>query len=88
MLLRGFLRRLYAKYFVRDFHPLPLFYYLGAFGAGSGLLSLLVRAFSNDEDRGLAESTLLFVVGCLSLFLAMAFDARENEDLEILRYDR
>ena len=87
MLLRGFFRRLHARYFVDDFHPLPLFYYLGAFAAGSGLVGLFARAFGED-DRGLVEGLLLFVVGCLSLLLAMAFDLQQNEGLELRRYDR
>lgn len=88
MLLRGFFRRLHARYFYDDFHPLPLFYYLGAFAAGTGLLGLFARAFASDENRGLTESLLLFVVGCLSMCLAMVFDLQENEGLELRRYDR
>jgi glycosyltransferase involved in cell wall biosynthesis len=90
MLLRGFLRRLRVKYLVKDFHPIPLFYYLGALGAGSGLLAFAARAIAGDEDDdgGVVETVLLFVVGCLALLLAMTFDLRENEELEHLDYDR
>ncbi|WP_144905680.1 glycosyltransferase family 2 protein [Halobellus captivus] len=86
MLLRGFIRRLHTKYFVKDFHPIPLVYYLGAFSAGSGLLAALTGAVS--EDRGLIGGFLLFVIGCLSLLLAMTFDLDQNKDLEVLLYDR
>jgi len=87
LLLRGFLRRLRAKYLVRDFHPLPLFYYLGALGAGSGLLAFLARAADRDDDRGLVGAGVLFLLGALSLVLAMAFDLDANEELQELRYD-
>ncbi|WP_435346655.1 glycosyltransferase family 2 protein [Haloarchaeobius sp. HRN-SO-5] len=87
LLLRGFLRRLRAKYLVRDFHPLPLFYVLGALSAGGGLLSLVAGALSRDGDGDGGNPLLLFVIGCLSLLLAMAFDVRQNEDLEVLVYD-
>jgi len=82
LLLRDFLWRLRVKYFVNDFHPLPLFYYLGALGAGSGVLSLLDGL--GDEDRGLAGSLLLFLAGSLLVLLAMVFDLEQNKDLELL----
>ena len=89
LLLRGFLRRLRTKYLVRDFHPLPLLYYLGALGAGSGLVAALARLLrSDDETRGVVGSLLLLFLGCLSLVLAMAFDHDENRDLQVRLYDR
>ena len=41
MLLRNFLWRLKVKYLVLDFHPLALFYYLGAGTVGLGILGSL-----------------------------------------------
>ncbi|QLG60387.1 glycosyltransferase family 2 protein [Halorarum salinum] len=88
MLLRGFLRRLRVKYFVNDFHPLPLFYYLGALGAGSGVLALVANAVRRGREDGPAGGLALFLVGCVTLLLAMVFDLEENRDLEVLLYDR
>ncbi|QLG29739.1 glycosyltransferase family 2 protein (plasmid) [Halorarum halophilum] len=88
MLLRGFLRRLRTKYLVNDFHPLPLFYYLGALGAGSGLLALVANAVRRGRNDGIAGGVALFMVGCVMLLLAMVFDLEENRDLEVLLYDR
>ncbi|MFB6165581.1 MAG: glycosyltransferase family 2 protein [Haloarculaceae archaeon] len=87
MLLRGFLRRLHAKYLQRDFHPLPLFYYLGALTAGGGLVALVRRARRKGERRGVEGALALFVVGWLLMLLAMVFDLEENRDLEVLKYD-
>ena len=88
MLLRGFMRRLRVKYLVNDFHPLPLFYYLGAFGAGSGLLALVANTLRRGRDEGPAGALALFLVGCVLLLLAMVFDLEANRDLEVLLYDR
>jgi glycosyltransferase involved in cell wall biosynthesis len=86
LLLRGFLWRLRVKYLVRDFHPLALFYYVGAATAGAGLLSGLKGAVDRDSpSRG--SPLVLFALGWLFLLLAMAFDLNENEDLELLLYD-
>jgi glycosyltransferase involved in cell wall biosynthesis len=86
LLLRGFLWRLRVKYLVRDFHPLALFYYVGAATAGAGLLSGRKAAVARDSpSRG--SPLVLFALGWLFLLLAMAFDLNENEDLELLLYD-
>ncbi|WP_394740036.1 glycosyltransferase family 2 protein [Natronococcus roseus] len=85
MLLRGFLGRLQTKYLIRDFHPLALFYYLGAGSVGVGLLaglrSLYARA-TDTESGGALESFQVVLLGCFSLLSAMVLDLRENEELE------
>ena len=88
MLLRGFLRRLRAKYLVEDFHPLPLFYVLGALGAGGGFLALVANAVRRGREGSLAGGFALLLVGTAMLLFAMTFDLEENRDLEVLLYDR
>ncbi|WP_336362290.1 glycosyltransferase family 2 protein [Halalkalicoccus salilacus] len=87
LLLRGFLWRLRTKYLIRDFHPLALFYYVGAATAGAGLLSGLKSAVNRDSGTSRGSSLVLFVLGWLFMLLAMVFDLQENEDLELLLYD-
>ncbi len=87
LLLRDFLWRLRVKYLIRDFHPLALFYYLGAAIAGAGVLSRLKSAIDRDSGISCGFSLVLFVLGWLFMLLAMVFDLRENEDLEVLLYE-
>ncbi|MFC7008880.1 glycosyltransferase family 2 protein [Halalkalicoccus salilacus] len=87
LLLRGFLWRLRTKYLIRDFHPLALFYYVGAATAGVGLLSGLKSAVNRDSGTSRGSSLVLFVLGWLFMLLAMVFDLQENEELELLLYD-
>ncbi len=98
MLLRDFLWRLRVKYLVRRFHPLTLLYGVGASATAYGSLSLLravssrIRGRDSDEERGsggrdeTTSSVLLVVVGWIAMILAMIFDLRENEELEV-RYE-
>ncbi|WP_129116670.1 glycosyltransferase family 2 protein [Halegenticoccus tardaugens] len=85
LLLRDFLWRLRAKYLTDDFHPLPFFYYAGAFAASVGLTSLFRRIVRRDGDA--VVSLTLFLFGWLFMLLAMVFDLKENEDLQVLVYD-
>jgi len=85
LLLRGFFRRLHARYLGRDFHPLPFFYYLGAAGAGAGLIATLKAVVSDDAD--VAGSVGLFLLGWLFMLLAMVFDLEENRGLDVQVYD-
>jgi glycosyltransferase involved in cell wall biosynthesis len=87
LLLRGFLWRLRVKYLIRDFHPLALFYVVGAATAGAGLLSGLKSVIDRDSGTSRGSSLVLFALGWLFLLLAMVFDLKENEDLELLLYD-
>ncbi|WP_101298332.1 glycosyltransferase family 2 protein [Halegenticoccus soli] len=85
LLLRDFLWRLRAKYLTDDFHPLPFFYYFGAFAASVGLLSLFRRIARRDGDA--LDALTLFLLGWLFMLFAMVFDLRQNEDLQVLVYD-
>ncbi|ELY60612.1 glycosyltransferase family 2 protein [Natronolimnohabitans innermongolicus] len=87
MLLRNFLWRLKTKYLVLDFHPLALFYLVGAAAAGVGVLGLtllLGAAFSSLVPAivGGASSLLLVLAGVAFLLFAMVFDMAESEHLE------
>jgi glycosyltransferase involved in cell wall biosynthesis len=88
LLLRDFLWRLRAKYLVREFHPLAALYPLGAFAVGTGGLALLRRLSDRGEDPGVVESLVLAVLGVVCLSLAMVFDRRENDHLQIREDDR
>ena len=86
LLLRGFLWRLNEKYVVRDFHPLVLFY---ALGAAFILFSLLfaVRTIWLWIDASTAPvlsgmASMFFAsMGLQSIFFAMWFDMEANRDL-------
>ncbi|MHC3436832.1 glycosyltransferase family 2 protein [Natrialbaceae archaeon A-gly3] len=87
LLLRDFLWRLRTKYLVRDFHPLALFYLLGAATSTAGVLGLVWALYAALARIGSAfaygsTSLLVFVVGCTLLLWAMTFDMAENEHLE------
>ncbi|MFA9415107.1 glycosyltransferase family 2 protein [Natrinema sp. HArc-T2] len=87
MLLRDFLWRLKTKYLVLDFHPLALFYLVGAATAAIGVVGTGVAvsaALSNVGTPAIqgATSLLLFVAGTAFLLLAMVFDMAESESLE------
>jgi glycosyltransferase involved in cell wall biosynthesis len=87
LLLRDFLWRLRVKYLVRDFHPLAFFYYIGAATAGGGLLAGLKATVDRDSGTSRGTAALLFVLGWLFMLLAMVFDLKENEELQLLLYD-
>ena len=86
ILIRGFVSRLNEKYVVRDFHPLVLFYALGAFFV---LLSLIFSIRLGALWIGQGEAPLLSSIAALffssmglqSLFFAMWFDMEANRDL-------
>lgn len=91
LLLWNFLWRLKVKYFVRDFHPLALFYYLGAFTVGVATLSFgaaFLPSVGGESTfvTGLLSMTL-YVIGCILLLSAMVFDMQANEELEMQVYD-
>lgn len=81
LLLRNFLWRLRVKYLHRDFHPLALFYLLGAATAGIGLASVLRDLVDRRSDSG-GNGSSLFVLGWLFMMLASVFDLQENEELQ------
>lgn len=87
LLLEDFLWRLKTKYLVLDFHPLALFYLLGAATAATGALGAGAALFAALPDLGAAAvrsatSVLVFVAGLTLLLFAMVFDMAESESLE------
>ncbi|WP_267642375.1 glycosyltransferase family 2 protein [Haloarchaeobius amylolyticus] len=71
-LLQGFLWRLKERYVARDFHPLSLFYGIGAVAVLAGILRQLFRR----EDDG---SVLLTLQGTFLVLMGMVLDRRENQ---------
>jgi len=88
LLFRGFWRRLFFKYVIKDFHPLVFFYLLGVILFPTGLLSgiylVLYRLFAGPVAITSALfSVFLFVSGLQSLFFAMWFDMDYNKNLRV-----
>ncbi|SIR75237.1 glycosyltransferase family 2 protein [Natronorubrum thiooxidans] len=85
MLLRNFLWRLRTKYLVLDFHPLALFYFVGAGAAGAGVLGAGLTLLSTLLGAGVSigqTSVLVATAGITLLLFAMVFDMAESEHLE------
>jgi len=88
ILFKGFWRRLFVKYVIKDFHPLVFFYLMGVilFPAGvlSGLFLLSYRLFiSPIAVTSALFSVFLFVSGLQSLFFGMWFDMEYNKNLKV-----
>jgi glycosyltransferase involved in cell wall biosynthesis len=88
LLFRGFWRRLFFKYVIKDFHPLVFFYLLGVILFPTGLLSgtylVLYRLLAGPVAMTSALfSVFLFVSGLQSLFFAMWFDMDYNKNLRV-----
>lgn len=86
ILLRGFFWRLNEKYIVRDFHPLVLFYGMGALFLLLAVLFflrvLLIWAGAGEAPMLSSMATLfLSSMGLQSIFFAMWFDMESNRDL-------
>jgi glycosyltransferase involved in cell wall biosynthesis len=86
VLIKGFLRRMWEKYVVRDFHPLVLFYLLGALMLLTFLLMVLrvlvlwlVDGFAPPMSA--MAALFAFSTGLQSLFFAMWFDMDSNKHL-------
>ncbi len=86
LLLTGFLWRLNIKYMVRSFHPLALFYYLGAGSVGVSGIALLLTVVAGFEGSMAVVTPLAGVAfllfGVFSLLFAMVLDRRQNASLE------
>ncbi len=90
LLLKGFCRRMFQKYVIRDFHPLVFFY---AAGFVSSLVGVALAAFAvvehftgsppNAGTAILVALTLTF--GVLFTLFAMWFDMETNKDLRLSR---
>jgi glycosyltransferase involved in cell wall biosynthesis len=86
LLVKGFFWRLREKYIIRDFHPLVLFYSLGFFLLGAGIILGLIetglRIVGNPIPFATIVLVALFVISGLQLLLfAMWFDMESNKDL-------
>jgi glycosyltransferase involved in cell wall biosynthesis len=86
VLARGFLKRLWEKYVIRDFHPLVLFYSLGAIMMLITfflLIRVLVLWVLEGTAPALSSIAMLFSfsIGFQSLFFAMWFDMEANKNL-------
>ncbi|QCC53440.1 glycosyltransferase family 2 protein [Natronorubrum bangense] len=85
MLLRNFLWRLKTKYLVLDFHPLALFYFIGAGTAAAGVAGAGLTLLSTLLGAGVSvgqTSVLATLAGITLLLFAMVFDMAESEHLE------
>lgn len=93
LMFRLFLRRMFHKYIVRDFHPLVLFYFFGL------LLCLMniplgARLFllwnTQGEVPPITALSILFcsAIGFQFILFAMLFDMEANRDLKCLSAHR
>lgn len=86
LLLKLFLYRMKEKYIIRNFHPLVLFYGIGATNLALALL-FFVRLFHLWAKEGnIPEITLISLcftamIGLQSICFAMLFDMQDNRDL-------
>ncbi|WP_232688814.1 glycosyltransferase family 2 protein [Halobacterium zhouii] len=89
LLLRGFTRRLWRNYFVRDLHPAGLGYVAGALGSLAGVALLAASAFSLllGASGAFAQASvggLAVLLGALLLVSAMTLDRQQNEHLAVV----
>jgi glycosyltransferase involved in cell wall biosynthesis len=86
MLFRNFLRRIWTKYVLFDFHPLVVAYAAGAVATVAGALGVgrTVREVATDGDSAESGTTSLSLLlgGCAGLLAGMVLDARANEHLD------
>ena len=87
LLFRGFFKRLFIKYVIKDFHPLVLFYSL-SFTTLPLSFIFLCRTFYGYYTSGVVPPTshllfwFLFISGMQTLLFAMWFDMEYNKDLK------
>jgi glycosyltransferase involved in cell wall biosynthesis len=88
LLLRSFLWRLKRQYVVREFNPAVVFYGAGVTGLLGGALGMLGsarrRLRGDDSFAGAIGSFVAFLVGTVSLGVAIWLDAEENAHLELI----
>lgn len=85
-LIRGFLNRLFAKYVIRDFHPLVFFYLFGALlfvsGFGLGVAAIVNRMVTGGVSAASVVLVALLMISGLQLLLfGMWFDMEYNREL-------
>ena len=86
LLFKGFWRRMFHKYVIRDFHPLVFFYLLGFSLTPTGTLFgfyLLIERIMGVSIAATSAlfAVFLFITGLQSLFFAMWFDMEYNKEL-------
>jgi len=86
LLLKGFFRRMFFKYVVKDFHPLVFFYLMGLTltpaGMAFGIYLVWHRLFAGPvAETSALFAMFLYVSGLQSLFFAMWFDMDYNKRL-------
>ncbi|MFB6164380.1 MAG: glycosyltransferase family 2 protein [Haloarculaceae archaeon] len=81
LLLRDFCWRLKVKYFVLDFHPLVLFYLLGAVGGVLGVAYGLWAHVSRASLLASGVAILICLVSAALVLFAMVFDMQHNDHL-------
>jgi glycosyltransferase involved in cell wall biosynthesis len=87
LLFRGFMRRLFLKYVIKDFHPLVFFYFFGITFLIAGIVLGLLESVLKIFTGGIAIATivlvaLLLVTGLQFLLFAMWFDMEYNKTLK------
>jgi glycosyltransferase involved in cell wall biosynthesis len=86
LLLKGFCKRLFFKYVIKDFHPLVFFYFLSFLLLGSSI-PLTIRLFyiwaSYGDIPDINALALIFTLisGLQTLFFGMWFDMEYNKHL-------
>jgi glycosyltransferase involved in cell wall biosynthesis len=85
MLIRGFFWRLFKKYLFRDFHPLLLFYITGFILLPVGIVLAATMIYLQYSGLGVSGpratlTSLVLIVGFLSLCFGMLFDMYDNLD--------
>ncbi len=87
LLLRSFWKRIFFKYFIREFHPLFLLYIVGCVSLGIGAYyGIKIAYLWIAEIRPINPLTILaflftFLFGFQSLLFAMWMDIQDNEKL-------
>ena len=87
ILFKGFWRRLFFKYVIRDFHPL-IFFYLLSFILLTSSFPLAVRLFyiwikrANIPDMNALALIFTLISGLQTLFFGMWFDMEYNKNLK------
>jgi glycosyltransferase involved in cell wall biosynthesis len=87
ILVKGFWRRLFFKYVIKDFHPL-IFFYLLAFLLICATVPLTIRLFyvwgTTGDIPDINAMALVFaaISGLQTLFFGMWFDMEYNKDLK------
>ncbi len=87
LLLKGFWKRLFFKYVIKDFHPLVFFYIL-SFILLSASVPLTIRLFyiwavmGDMPDMTAMALVFTLISGLQTLFFGMWFDMEYNKDLK------